>query len=68
MVAHEIVGAPALTDLLLAVSRAEFSEELHQSTCRALRADSECASCLAYEAVWLAADRALTAFLAEVAS
>lgn len=57
---------PTLGDLLLEQSRAAFNEKLHQKHCRARAGGNRCQSCMDHEAVWLAADRAVTAFMASV--
>lgn len=51
-----------VSDLLLEAARAEYLEWNHQRACRARAEGRDCASCLGYEADWLAADLALEAF------
>lgn len=54
--------------LTLDLSRAAWNERWHQEGCRA-RADArDCRACLDHESDWLAADRALTAYLDAVAA
>lgn len=55
-----------MSSLLMAVSRAKLNERLHQRACRARAAGRDCMACLDYEADWLAADRALSAYLEAV--
>ena len=55
-----------LTDLLLAVSRAEHAELWHQRVCPARASEQSCVACLEYEDDWYRADLALAEFRGRV--